>query len=73
MFFPIIAPDGSEVFPYGPTGYESRWRVGPKKVEQMKKDNLLYFKKDKNNEWKVYYKFYSENKVKKTIKFLARY
>ena len=30
-------------------------------LEQMKKDNLLYFKKDKNNEWKVYYKFYSEN------------
>ncbi len=69
MFFPIIAPDGSEVFPYGPTGYESRWRVGPKKVEQMKKDNLLYFKKDKNNEWKVYYKFYSENKVKRPSNF----
>lgn len=65
MFFPIIAPDGSEVYPYGPTGYESRWRVGPQKVSQMRKDNLLYFKKDKNNEWKVYYKFYSDNKTKR--------
>ena len=44
MFFPITAPDGTEVYPYGPTGYESRWRVGPQKVAQMKKDNLLYFK-----------------------------
>ena len=65
MFFPITAPDGTEVYPYGPTGYESRWRVGPQKVAQMKKDNLLYFKKDKNDEWKVYYKFYSENKTKR--------
>lgn len=65
MFFPIIAPDGTEVFPYGPTGYESRWRIGPQKVEQMRKDNLLYFKQDKNKKWKVYYKFYSENKTKR--------
>ena len=65
MFFPITAPDGTEIYPYGPTGYESRWRVGPQKVEQMRKENLLYFKKDKNNEWKVYYKFYSDNKTKR--------
>ena len=65
MFFPIIAPDGTEVYPYGPTGYESRWRVSPQKAKQMKAENLLYFKKDKNNEWKVYYKFYSKNKTKR--------
>lgn len=65
MFFPIISPDGTEIYPYGPTGYESRWRVGPKKVEDMRKDDLLYFKKDKDNNWKVYYKFYSENKTKR--------
>lgn len=47
MFFPIQAPDGSDVYPYGPTGYESRWRVGPQKVSQMLNDNLLYFKKVK--------------------------
>ena len=65
MFFPIIAPDGTEIYPYGPTGYESRWRVSPQKVKSMLVDNLLYFKRDKNNEWKVYYKFYSENKTKR--------
>lgn len=65
MFFPIQAPDGSDVYPYGPTGYESRWRVGPQKVLQMLKDDLLYFKKDKNGNWKVYYKFYSDNKTKR--------
>lgn len=65
MFFPIEAPDGTTVYPYGPTGYESRWRVGPEKVKKMYKENLLYFKKDKRGEWKVYYKFYSENKNKR--------
>ena len=27
MYFPLIAPDGTEIFPIGPTGYESRWIV----------------------------------------------
>ena len=65
MFFPIIAPDGTKVYPYGPTGYESRWRVGPEKVKAMIKDNLIFFKKDKDNHWKVYYKFYAEGKTKR--------
>lgn len=65
MFFPITAPDGTEVYPYGPTGYESRWRVGPEKVKTMRKDNLLFFKKDKDGGWKVYYKFYAEGKTKR--------
>ena len=65
MFFPIIAPDGTEVLPYGPTGYESRWRVGPEKVKAMIKDNLLFFKKDSAGNWKVYYKFYAEGKTKR--------
>lgn len=65
MFFPIIAPDGTEVFPYGPTGYESRWRVGPEKVKAMIKDNLLFFKKNSAGNWKVYYKFYAEGKTKR--------
>ena len=65
MFFPIVSPDGTEVYPYGPTGYESRWRVGPEKVKKMQQDNLLYFKKDKEGNWKVYYKFYAEGKTKR--------
>ena len=65
MFFPITAPDGTDVYPYGPTGYESRWRVGPEKVKKMRKDNMLFFKKDKDGAWKVYYKFYAEGKTKR--------
>lgn len=64
MYFPIKSPDGTDIYPIGPTGYESRWRVGPVKVKQMIKDNILYFKKE-GNAWKVYYKFYSENRTKR--------
>ena len=64
MYFPIIAPDGSEIYPIGPSGYESRWRVGPDRVKKMLKEDLLYFKNE-NNSWKVYYKYYAENRTKR--------
>jgi len=65
MYFPITAPDGTKVYPIGPTGYESRWRVGPETVEQRLRNNELYFKKDSNGEWKVYYKYYLDNRTKR--------
>ncbi len=64
MFFAIKSPDGTDIYPYGPTGYESRWRVGPEKVKKMLKEDLIYFKKD-GNDWRVYYKYYSENRTKR--------
>ena len=54
MYFPITAPDGTDVYPIGPGGYESRWRVGPETVKERLKNNELYFKKDNDGNWKVY-------------------
>ncbi len=34
MYFPLIAPDGSEVFPKNPDGSDSRWRWSPDRVER---------------------------------------
>ena len=65
MYFPITAPDGTDVYPIGPSGYESRWRVGPETVKERLKNNELYFKKDNDGNWKVYYKYYLENKTKR--------
>jgi adenine-specific DNA-methyltransferase len=69
MYFPVIAPDGTEIYPIGPTGYESRWRVGPDTVVKMQEKNELFFKKDKVGEWKVYYKYYLENRTKRPSNF----
>jgi len=64
MFFGIKAPDGTEIFPYGPTGYESRWRVGPKKFQEMLDDDLIYFKEEEGK-WTVYFKYYLEGRTKR--------
>ena len=64
MYFPIKAPDGTDVYPIGPGGYESRWRVGPETVAERIKNNELYFKKEKG-QWKVYYKYYLDERTKR--------
>lgn len=67
MYFPVIDPDGNEVYPIGPGGYESRWRCSPKKYKEYIKDNLIEWKKIKENNiesWKPYLKFYLEGRLK---------
>ncbi len=50
MFFPILAPDNTEVYPIGPTDYLSRWRVGKKSYEDFLKDSLIVWKMNDFNE-----------------------
>lgn len=67
MFFPIEAPDGTQVYPYGPTGYESRWICSPETVEELKRNHLIYWKKAESSngiKWTVYQKYYLENRTK---------
>ena len=61
MFYPLIAPDGTEVYPYGPTGYESRWRCSLTKANKFIEDGLIEWKqieKDGSLVWHPYKKFY---------------
>ncbi|MFD1447956.1 site-specific DNA-methyltransferase [Oceanobacillus profundus] len=61
MFYPVTAPDGTEVLPYGPGGYESRWRCGKDTFIQLEKNNRIEWKLVENEEkceWKVFQKFY---------------
>lgn len=67
MYFPIIAPDGTEVYPLGPTGYESRWICSPDTARKLAENNMLAWKqvkKDGETKWQVYQKFYLENRKK---------
>ena len=67
MFFPIIAPDGTEVYPIGPTGYESRWICSPDTAKRLADSNMLAWKqviKNGETRWQVYQKFYLENRTK---------
>ena len=65
MYFGLESPDKSIVFPTGPSGYESRWRVSKSRYNQMVKDNLIYWKQDDDNKWTVYFKYYLEGRTKR--------
>lgn len=63
MYFSIVAPDGSSVYPIGPTGYESRWICNKEGYESLVKEERIYWKKVKGT-WQVYQKFYLQDKRK---------
>lgn len=63
MYFPITAPDGSQVFPIGPTGYESRWICNPDGYKYFEEEGRIFWKKVKGK-WQVYQKFYLQDKRK---------
>ena len=81
MFFPVIAPDGSEVYPFGPTGYLSRWRVSRESYAKLVEDNMIVWKKAENfepvttdgftkSEWIPYVKYYLEGRTKQVSNLL---
>ena len=57
MWYPIKAPDGSEIFPVKPDGVEGRWRW--KKENVSEKSNQLEFV-NKDGKWEIYVKQYQE-------------
>ncbi len=75
MFYPVTAPDGQDVYPFGPTNYLSRWRVGSNTYSQLLEDNMIVWKQAKQNEviivdgvqrseWTPYVKYYLEGRTK---------
>ncbi|MDM1737485.1 MULTISPECIES: site-specific DNA-methyltransferase [Acinetobacter] len=60
MWYPIIAPDGSEIYPIKPTGVEGRWRWKQENVLLNSDDLEFIFK---NNKWEIYVKQYAEDKA----------
>jgi adenine-specific DNA-methyltransferase len=68
MFYSIEAPDGSNVLPIGPGGYESRWRFGREKYDEAVANDLIVWKKvsrDGTDSWWPYVKFYLEGRTKR--------
>lgn len=63
MYYAIKDPDGVNVYPVGPTGYDSRWRCGEDSYNQLVAENRIEWKKS-NEGWKPYQKFYLEGRLK---------
>lgn len=74
MFYEIEAPDGSNVIPFGPGNYLSRWRVSKETYKSLKEKNMIVWKKQKidhimideytKSEWIPYVKYYLEGRTK---------
>jgi len=57
--YPMEAPDGTLIYPGGtPKKNNWCWRWSKDKSERGIKNDFIVFKKDKNNQWKVYFKQY---------------
>ena len=67
MYYAVKAPDGTLVYPKGPTGYDSRWICGKSKYKELENNHLIAWKKVEQNgnvRWNVYQKFYLEGRLK---------
>lgn len=58
--YPIIAPDGTEIWPIGEKGV-AFWLWSKTKVENER--DSLKFEKDKNGKWKVYKRVYASDGI----------
>lgn len=63
LYHAITAPDGSEVFPIGPTGYDSCWRGSKSTFEELESQNMVVWKQD-NDGYRPYVKYYLEGRGK---------
>jgi adenine-specific DNA-methyltransferase len=45
MYYAVNAPDGTDVYPIGPTGYDSRWRVEERKYQLWEREGLIVWKR----------------------------
>lgn len=65
MYFGVKAPDGSIVYPKGPSGYDSRWVVGQETYTKMEQNGRIAWKQNHNGDWQPYQKFYLNGRTKK--------
>ncbi|SJZ52881.1 site-specific DNA-methyltransferase [Mycoplasmopsis verecunda] len=83
LFYPLIAPDGTEVYPIGPTDYLSCWRWGASTYKEAVKDNLIIWVRNekteekiidgyKKSKWAPYVKYYLEGRTKKISNLLVK-
>ncbi|BFM05834.1 site-specific DNA-methyltransferase [Halioxenophilus aromaticivorans] len=75
MFFPVTAPDGTEVLPLAPEGWESRWVCGRDTYDQLlQSDDIVWKQVNKNGElkWQVYQKTYMSEEGRESSDLWAK-
>lgn len=59
LYFPMVAPDGTEIFPLEPDGTKGCWRWSKRKVEE-EPERIEWVKGKKG--WTPYFRIYAENR-----------
>lgn len=68
MYYSITDPDGNEVYPIGPGGYESCWRFERSTYNRLSEEGYILWKKTKKENievWWPYVKYYLEGRTKR--------
>lgn len=68
MYYAVKDPDGNNVYPIGPSGYDGRWRFEKKTYEKMCSEDYIVWKKTKKEGklvWWPYVKYYLEGRTKR--------
>ena len=61
MYYAVQAPDGTEVFPIAPAGYESRWVCSKQTYKKLVDDGMIDWKfveREGVSRWQVYQRHY---------------
>jgi adenine-specific DNA-methyltransferase len=69
MFYPITNPNGNDIYPLGPTNYESRWRCAYSTFLESEQKGLIEWKKNKKGVLQPFLKFYLEGRTKQVGNF----
>lgn len=69
LYYPLHAPDGSEVFPVGPGGYESCWRTAREQFNKWDAKGMVVWKQDGDGAYRPYIKYYLEGRTKQVSNY----
>lgn len=69
LYYPLAAPDGTELFPIGPGGYESCWRTNRAAFDSWVRDNMIVWQKNRYGDTVPYVKYYLEGRTKSVSNF----
>lgn len=70
LYFGIVAPDGTEIFPHLPDGTDGRWRHNKSRLQlEINNGDFEFVKGENSGEWILYQKMFVSEDGKKAKKF----
>ncbi len=69
LYYALTGPDGIDVFPIGPGGYESRWRTAREQYDSWERDGMIEWKLDADGSYRPYVKYYLEGRTKQVSNY----